>query len=296
MLEARPDLGLRASLLGPIAARALFGGAHGRVEAVFDRSFYLSLGAGLICVGSASLGGGPLNVVCGCWPADPPMRALLSPGTAARIEDKTCSVGALTISLACAPRWRPESASAWNKVSLARGLAATTEVLRQSLAKDGLGLINPASTEHVLPRRGAAAAPRSYLTEILQEDAVSVGARIVGERLAPLIGLGPGLTPSGDDYLGGVLVALAVVGRTALRDRLWQGVEPLLAQLTTDISRAHLAAAAEGFGSAALHRLLAAILTGKTDTIPDAMAVLASTGHTSGWDALAGAILVLRCT
>ncbi|MEE9273883.1 MAG: DUF2877 domain-containing protein, partial [bacterium] len=60
------------------------------------------------------------------------------------------------------------------------------------------------------------------------------------------------------------------------------------------ISRAHLACAARGEGAAALHETLAALLG------PDPEAALAAPlgtldaiGHTSGWDALAGAAAVL---
>jgi hypothetical protein len=109
-----------------------------------------------------------------------------------------------------------------------------------------------------------------------------------------LIGLGPGLTPSGDDYLGGLLIALSLIGRTRLRDRLWQALEPLLVRRTGDISRAHLAAAAGGLGNSALHAVLCAILAGRTDVISVAVASIAGVGHTSGWDALAGSIAGLR--
>ena len=48
----------------------------------------------------------------------------------------------------------------------------------------------------------------------------------LGNDAAQLIGLGPGLTPSGDDYLGGVLVALRALGRDAQADALWRWLEP----------------------------------------------------------------------
>jgi hypothetical protein len=117
---------------------------------------------------------------------------------------------------------------------------------------------------------------------------------IDADQIAPLIGLGPGLTPSGDDYLGGILIALSVIGQTRLRDRLWQTLEPLLTRRTGDISRAHLAAAAGGLGNAALHDVLSAILAGRTDAIFTAVASISAHGHTSGWDTLAGGIAVLR--
>ena len=112
--------------------------------------------------------------------------------------------------------------------------------------------------------------------------------------LQSLLGLGPGLTPSGDDFLGGAMVALACLDMITLRDALWDVLAPLAVTRTTDISRAHLAAAAEGFGSAALHALLDAVMAGDADAIPPRVATLATIGHTSGWDAMAGAITMLQ--
>ena len=127
------------------------------------------------------------------------------------------------------------------------------------------------------------------------DSASPAGGAPPGEA-ADLIGLGPGLTPSGDDLLGGALVALHLLGRIDLRDALWQKVrEPALADANA-ISRAHLTAAAQGLGGAALHAVLNDVLTGTTAALPRRLAAVEAIGHTSGWDALAGAVLVLRAT
>jgi hypothetical protein len=115
-------------------------------------------------------------------------------------------------------------------------------------------------------------------------------------RILPLIGLGPGLTPSGDDYLCGIMIALTHTKGASLRNRLWQALEPHVSERTGDISLAHLAAAAEGFGSAALHDLLAAIVEGSSEAVPEALRAVTAIGHTSGWDALAGVASALRAT
>ena len=60
----------------------------------------------------------------------------------------------------------------------------------------------------------------------------------LGNEAAQLIGLGPGLTPSGDDYLGGVL-SLRWLGRGSQADSLWRWLEPRLAGHTSEISAAH---------------------------------------------------------
>jgi hypothetical protein len=104
-----------------------------------------------------------------------------------------------------------------------------------------------------------------------------------------LIGLGPGLTPSGDDYLGGILVALHALARDAQAAMLWRWLQPQLAARTSAISAAHLAAAAEGEAHEALHAVL-------QDPSPASLARLDAVGHCSGWDALAGAAAVLRAS
>jgi Protein of unknown function (DUF2877) len=89
-------------------------------------------------------------------------------------------------------------------------------------------------------------------------------------------GLGPGLTPSGDDALAGMLLAR--------RLRWPHGEDDLVAlarQIPThEISRAFLGWAARGQSIEPVHRLLAGDATGGPD--------LAACGHTSGADLALG--------
>lgn len=115
---------------------------------------------------------------------------------------------------------------------------------------------------------------------------------IAGDGKKPddsLIGLGPGLTPAGDDFVGGAMIALRVLGGDAGRaqaDRIAAWALPLARERTSRISRAHLECAAEGEGHEALHDLLN---TGDEKHLER----LAKIGHTSGLDAAAGALLAL---
>jgi len=106
-----------------------------------------------------------------------------------------------------------------------------------------------------------------------------------------LIGLGPGLTPAGDDFVGGAMIALRVCGTTAghaaLADRIAAWALPLARSNTNRISRAHLECAATGEGHEALHDLLCSFEEKHLER-------LARIGHTSGLDAAAGALLALR--
>ncbi len=296
MVDTSLDTRLRATMVGPIAARTLRSGARGLVRAVFERSFYASLGTQWICIGSVSLGAGPLNLLCAPWHSALALHPILRVGDAVGVDDGVLNAGDFRLPLHIAQLWRPEPPEVWSKASLARGLASFGGALPPSLPDAGLarllrctGTPSPAT-----PVINAARLPVRYLIQLVQEAMTGVDAHIDAESIAPLLGLGPGLTPSGDDYLGGMLVALSLIGQTCLRARLWQALEPLLVHRTTKISHAHLAAAAEGFGGAALHDLICAILVGATDTRPPAIAAVTAIGHTSGWDALAGAIAALR--
>ena len=56
--------------LGLLARPLLQNGNSGEVIAAFQRSFYASIGGDLICVGSRTLGSGPLHALCDHWPGD----------------------------------------------------------------------------------------------------------------------------------------------------------------------------------------------------------------------------------
>ncbi len=283
-------------MVGPIAARTLRSGTRGLVRAVFERSFYASLGTEWICVGPVSLGAGPLNLLCAPWRTALAIRPILRVGDAVGVDDGVLNAGDFRLSVHTAQLWQPEPHGVWSKASLARGLASFEDALPPSLPDEGLArLLRCTGTANLAtPVIAAAQSPVRYLKQLLRGDATGRDPKIDAKKIAPLLGLGPGLTPSGDDFLAGILLALSLTERARLRDRIWHAMEPLLMHHTADISRAHLAAAAEGFGSAALHNLLCAILAGATNTTTPAIAAVTAIGHTSGWDALAGAIAALR--
>jgi len=107
--------------------------------------------------------------------------------------------------------------------------------------------------------------------------------------------MGSGLTPAGDDLIGGALIALRAVGDKATAERLGRWALRLAGSRTNRISRAHLACAASGEGHEALHLALSAILAGRS-SVGKALSALKRIGHTSGMDALSGALLALNVT
>ena len=113
--------------------------------------------------------------------------------------------------------------------------------------------------------------------------------RTAAHHAARLIGLGPGLTPAGDDFLCGLLTGL----RVFLPD--WQGQHSLAQQLvhlargrTTSLSHTLLAQAARGVVVEPLAAVLGSMGSGKClQGLDDLLAI----GHSSGSDMLAGACL-----
>jgi hypothetical protein len=137
----------------------------------------------------------------------------------------------------------------------------------------------------------AAQEPLQNLRAVLRSAIAGRETKI--DALLPLIGLGPGLTPSGDDVVGGALIALHLLGEGRARDALWAALRPHAKAATGDISFAHLEAAAEGFGHEIIHRIANALMSGHDDSREKLDAVHAI-GHTSGWDALVGVVAALE--
>jgi hypothetical protein len=109
------------------------------------------------------------------------------------------------------------------------------------------------------------------------------------------IGLGTGLTPSGDDFLGGVFFAVHHLQHTCpmLLPQAEAEREGLLAwarACTHPIGYAIFSDLVEGHGPEALHRLVASLLQEREDpfaAVKEALS-LSRIGHSSGWDMLAG--------
>ena len=133
---------------------------------------------------------------------------------------------------------------------------------------------------------------------LIRDDAAEAK---IGLAVAAMAGLGPGLTPTGDDLLVGVagaarrLAGARGLGRGRL-EALAQALDALPAVTTTPVGRQMLSHAARGRFPEPLPRLLAAL--GDADVEPAALAGLAEAvaalGSWSGCDMLAGALGLTR--
>ncbi len=248
---------VRVVSLGRFARVALSSG-EARVIAVFERSCYVETPAGLACIGM--VGNGPLNAHCELLPQG------LSVGDIPYCDFDDAS------------DWRPRTAPAWDGAIAAGSLDHLRLVAIRRLPSDGFGYLLDASRERPL----AVEALNAWLRN---PSGHPVGA-------AGLIGLGPGLTPSGDDLIGGAMCALHAAGRADIAQRLAAWALPLARSGTNRISNAHFACAAQGECGEAVNDAIVALIAGGEVDLKRIDAI----GQTSGWDALAGAALALEVT
>lgn len=133
--------------------------------------------------------------------------------------------------------------------------------------------------------------------------------------LRRLLGLGPGLTPAGDDFLAGLMTVFHASGLPATATALFRTIRPQLSSLTNPVSAAHLLETGQGRvserGQAIVRKLDRVLMLSQAapgchntattcepgmQSLPeleDLQHTCSAYGATSGWDFLAGAALAL---
>lgn len=158
----------------------------------------------------------------------------------------------------------------------AAGAAALQAVVAQVLARPGHALDEPGANRDELAALAAAALDRP--------GPVDRGA------VRGLVGLGPGLTPAGDDVLCGLLLGLRATGREDLRADLWAATAPLLPR-TPALSATLLRQAALGYAVPPVLNLLRQASYALADTARTGDPVLTRDPASHGNPALAAAAL-----
>ncbi len=303
MSTAKP---VQAILTGSRARQALeSGGFDGAMLAVVSHAAYIrTASAGLLWLASPNQ---PIHrrATLVSLPFD-----ALRPGMAVTLSGSVLKVGARArVDWRHAPTWSPEPP--------ARAAATAPQDLRQTALGLAADLARSAPSEGLAPvilslpdmPAGLASVPAPFTSTLLRTAAPAIAAVIgaVREHNAAgvasagrhLAGLGPGLTPSGDDFLGGLLFALRHLAELFPQDFRWdaEGAAGLLdfaSSATNPISHCILSDLAAGEAPAPLHSLLDAILGSEP---PPALRGLAAQvtriGASSGWDLLAGFLTAL---
>ncbi|MFM9938380.1 MAG: DUF2877 domain-containing protein [Hyphomicrobiaceae bacterium] len=291
---------------GILARRALPDGVIGEVSAVFVASFHVVTPAGVVCIGAAELGNGPLNALIEALPAGGWSQAGVAVGQRVTAANGHVQLtGGPSFNLATARDWQAAPWPAAGEPDQVRtALRRLADLAAPRVPKEGLasvafgepslgGLTGQATRRALL----ATATLSDWLAGALDPaadpddaDALDEAARRAAHAL---LGLGPGLTPSGDDLLAGLVVALHATGESQTAARLADFIAQAPPDATTALSRAFLAAASEGLAGEAMAAMITALLTSDGASLPELLARIEAIGHTSGWDVLAGVVLGL---
>jgi hypothetical protein len=155
--------------------------------------------------------------------------------------------------------------------------------------------VRAATTAAALPPPEAAVGPALVPLRDAVRAGTGTGAGTgAGRAVAGLVGMGPGLTPAGDDVLAGALVSLRAVergGHTAVGGLASDLARAAARLSTTTLSAALLQDAGRGWSVPELADFLAA-LDGRGE-LRGATSRLLAVGHSSGAALAHGAVLVL---
>ena len=292
--------------IGEIAHDLLIPDQNGKVLAGFSRSAYLVTGKEeLVYITSAEA---PLHPRClqvsGAFPR-------LAVGSLFSVDDSRLHIEpSFTLDLHQAVLWRTDQVSTDNVeeiIDIPAKVKAVFMSLGYSqakgygrlipqillLAEGGPTSLQPAMTDPILSLAWPAIQDiaRACLTHQQAEILLKAGS---------LIGLGEGLTPSGDDFLGGMLYCFhhlkTVYPFLPVPPNQVAFVEGVI-QRTNLISYSLLKDHAHGHALEPLVLFLAAILTPQPiENIYRSISRLTSTGHSTGWDLLTGALTGLLLT
>ena len=264
-----------------------------RVQSIYRSVVNIATADGLLTIAAAEGGGLPNGILADLgrdW------RAIgLQPGmvvVANNAQIRAPDAG-LEIQFADAPRWSPRLPASAGATEAAaarwgRRTAATRSIARARASAGGFGPLLREDVAH--DPDGYVDAARPMLAQLIV--ALEIGDRgLAAEAATRLIGLGQGLTPSGDDVLVGIEAALHALARPTAGFLVLAtgGVEGR----TTALAATLLRHAASGEFAERLHVLLGALLGSDDEAIPAAIDRAVAWGATSGTDCLLGVLIGL---
>jgi hypothetical protein len=223
----------------------------GRVRAVFSRAVHLDVGRVLVVVDGRAPAG-PLHLRVDALPA-------VEVGDEVVLAGGRLELGTGDVDLWAVPTWTPPTVGPrWRYAGELPGWKSSALALRDDL----LGCVE----------------------QLLAGCDLDAVAGVLG-------GLGPGLTPAGDDMLAGIVLTLHTAG--VAEARLATAVAGVR---STDLSMAALRWAARGHSIEPAHAVLVAVAAGDDEEVVTAARRLCAHGATSGADLLLGIQLALTAS
>lgn len=286
---------------------------RGEIHSVFQNALNIKTSGGqLISILSRSRQDGPNTVVTDLPRGMDFITLGLRTGMPVRLGERQVDLGegAVCLHMERAQRWWPRLAGGLDRLDLDR-LDRNLQNLREMIShmddQPGLGRLLPRAQDMAAGRwewleeegledlsRRAVRGIQHLLEGTLQRD-----ERRLQKGLDDLLGLGTGLTPSGDDLLLGFLGTLRVVSRRVggpELESLLETISPQIVQMrqkTTFVSGNLLSYACAGRLSATILAVIRALLFEDPALVRQKTSLLLQHGATSGAEILFGILLAL---
>jgi hypothetical protein len=296
---------LEASSLGRVAYSRLREGAEGTVHGVFDSAINILFEGGLVCLVPEFLQNGPLNVTLRVPVGSSKLPSLgVRDGSKVRVHDSGLElVGRRLVSFSSARIYSPRQMFASpmlanDEIEANMGVARKTALRFGN--KAGLGELLALFGPKVARTKGRAlnvfASAAIGRIGRLEQAFHSENEKALKDAVSDFIGLGPGLTPSSDDVLSGLVLLCVLYAKN------FGGVQRairLLAKVlaeeakgrTTLVSEEFLRQAALGNGNKPVMKQIEALLTGRPELAERETRRVLAIGETSGTDIVLGIVL-----
>lgn len=266
---------VKSQIITPAVRAWLVSGRAARILHLFEQVCNLvNEGGEVLSLVTAVVGPGPFHLVLG---VTRPFTHILTLAAPVTILADGVQVGALAVDVSSAVCWQPQVAWAGLQAHRAQWqpvMPTIQQMVRQYRARLSL------DTAVMQPELESGLA--HLLAGVRRRDTA-----MVQEGAARLAGLGPGLTPTGDDMLLGVIYGLWATRPQSVAQPLVQVMVDTAVPHTTTLSSAWLQAAARGEAGMVWHELgLRFMVNGHG--WKEIVAQILQTGHSSGADALWG--------
>ena len=238
--------------------------SYPRILHVFDRVCNLiDERREVLSIVTPGIGNGPFNLVV---EEEVLFSAHINASSPVSIRENQIMLGDLTIHTARAKPWNPRPD--WERL-YARRDEILDQLLSLSLPDQQLPIPNIIS---------------SSLSFALASEDIST-AKTTASQIA---GLGIGLTPTGDDFILGAVLAAWIIHPLKIASKLAGEVTEIAAPLTTSLSGAWLRSAGRGEAGIRWHNLFNALIASNKMAVQESVEQLLAVGYSSGADALAG--------
>ena len=277
----------------------------GTIHSVFNKAMNIALDGTLLALLSTELPHMP-NSVRLSSSVTKELLPILRPGMEVRVGNDRLNIPAYNVSLRLpeTPAWEPRpdiTSYQWHRETVAQHVSLLAHLLADKPQQGGLApLVRPLLLGQPTQKTPLSQMALPKLQLLAQE---SWRQNIVGVEKATrgLAGLGPGLTPSGDDVLGGFAAIMALLSPqlsadAASRKHIAAAITAVARPRTTALSSVLLAHAARG----EIAEQMGALLLTLTHPAEEFKAVLNAAdrvlafGGSSGGDTLLGMLLGLR--